>query len=143
MMAAIFPGLAACQEHQAGPIEIPDHPLVRQTLHDCLHEAMDIEGLTKLVRGFQGGDVKTHFVDTTEPSPLAHEILSGRPYTFLDGRSSGRTPDPRRGSCGGACLSRPESWVASIPRPSRGFSSRRVRSPATRKSCMTYCSDWA
>ena len=84
MMAAIFPGLAACQEHQAGPIEIPDHPLVRQTIHDCLHEAMDIEGLAKLVRGFQGGDVRTHFVDTTEPSPLAHEILSGRPYTFLD-----------------------------------------------------------
>ena len=84
LMAAVFPGLAACQEHQAGPIEIPDHPLVRQTIHDCLHEAMDIEGLSQLVRGFQGGGVETHFVDTTEPSPLAHEILSGRPYTFLD-----------------------------------------------------------
>ena len=45
LMAAVFPGLAQCQENQAGPVEIPDHPLVRQTLHDCLHEAMDVDAL--------------------------------------------------------------------------------------------------
>jgi len=84
LMAAVFPTLAACQEHQAGPIEIPDHPLVQQTLHDCLHEAMDIEALESLVSGFETGAIHTHFVDTTEASPLAHEILSARPYTFLD-----------------------------------------------------------
>ncbi|MGH8930210.1 MAG: Lhr family ATP-dependent helicase, partial [Egibacteraceae bacterium] len=84
MMAAVFPMLAACQENVSGPIEIPDHPLVRQTMHDCLHEAMDIDGLRALVRGFEAGTVRVHFRDTTEPSPLAHEILNGRPYTFLD-----------------------------------------------------------
>jgi ATP-dependent Lhr-like helicase len=84
LMAAVFPGLAACQENQAGPIEIPDHPLVNQTLHDCLHEAMDIDALQDLLRGIESRSVETHFIDSTEPSPLSHEILNGRPYTFLD-----------------------------------------------------------
>ncbi|MGH3114539.1 MAG: ATP-dependent DNA helicase, partial [Gaiellaceae bacterium] len=84
LMAAVFPTLAACQENVSGPIAIPDHPLVRQTMHDCLHEAMDVDGLQRLVRGFETGAVRVHFRDTTEPSPLAHEILGARPYTFLD-----------------------------------------------------------
>ena len=84
LMAATFPNQAACQENVTFPIEIPDHPLVRQTMHDCLHEAMDIEGLTELVRGFESGKVQTRFVDTSEPSPLAYEILNGKPFTFLD-----------------------------------------------------------
>jgi ATP-dependent helicase Lhr and Lhr-like helicase len=84
LMAAVFPTLAACQENVSGPIVIPDHPLVRQTMHDCLHEAMDIDGLKRLVRGLETGAVRAHFRDTTEPSPLAQEILNGRPYTFLD-----------------------------------------------------------
>ena len=61
LMAAVFPGLAACQEHQTGPIEIPDHVLVRQTMHDCLHEAMDIDGLTELLKGFVSGAIETEF----------------------------------------------------------------------------------
>jgi ATP-dependent Lhr-like helicase len=84
LMAAIFPGLAACQENQAGPVEIPDHPLVRQTLHDCLHEAMDVDALVGLLREIEGGSVRVHLRETTEPSLAAHEILNGRPYTFLD-----------------------------------------------------------
>ncbi len=84
LMAAIFPTLAACQENQAGPIEIPDHPIVDQTLDDCLHEAMDLDGLVSLFRAIEGESVRVHARDTTEPSPLAHEILNGRPYTFLD-----------------------------------------------------------
>jgi ATP-dependent Lhr-like helicase len=84
LMAAVFPTLAACQEHQAGPIEIPDHPLVQQTLDDCLHEAMDVDGLEALLGSIAGGRVRLHARETTEPSPLSHEILNGRPYTFLD-----------------------------------------------------------
>ena len=84
LMAAIFPNQAACQENVSYPIEIPDHPLVRQTMHDCLHEAMDVAGLQRLLRGFEEGSVRTHFVDTSEASPLAYEILNGRPFTFLD-----------------------------------------------------------
>ena len=85
LMAAVFPTLAACQENVApGPIEIPDHPLVRQTLEDCLHEAMDIEGLRELVAGIEAGRIEVIVRDTTEPSVLAHEILNGPPYTYLD-----------------------------------------------------------
>ena len=84
IMAAVFPGLAACQENVSGPIDIPDHPVVRQTMYDCLHEAMDIDGLRTIVEGFESGAIATHFRDNTEPSLFAHEILSARPYTFLD-----------------------------------------------------------
>ncbi len=84
LMAAIFPNLAACQENVSYPIDIPDHPLVRQTMHDCLTEAMDVKALEALVEGFERGTVKTTFVDSREPSPLCHEILNGRPFTFLD-----------------------------------------------------------
>jgi len=85
LMAAVFPSLAACQDNApAGPIEIPDHPLVRETLDDCLTEAMDIEGVKALLRGFEQDAVRLHFVDTVEPSVLAHEILNGAPFTYLD-----------------------------------------------------------
>jgi len=85
LMAAVFPSLAACQENVApGPLEIPDHPIVRQTLDDCLREAMDIDGLKELLEGIESGRVTVVVRDTTEPSVLAHEILNGRPFTFLD-----------------------------------------------------------
>ena len=84
IMAAVFPGAAACQENVAGPIEIPDHLLVRQTLHDTLHEALDVDGLRRLLTDIHSGAVRTHFRDTTEPSPLSHEIVNARPYAFLD-----------------------------------------------------------
>ncbi len=84
IMAAVFPGAAACQENVAGPIEIPDHLLVRQTLHDTLHEALDVDGLTQLLTDIRSGAVRTHFCDTAEPSPLSHEIVNARPYAFLD-----------------------------------------------------------
>src|SRR5437016_12942014 len=85
LMAAVFPTLAACQENVApGPIEIPDHPLVRQTLEDCLHEAMDVDGLRALLADIEAGSIRVVTRDTVEPSVLAHEILNGRPFTYLD-----------------------------------------------------------
>jgi len=84
IMAAVFPSLVACQENASGPIEIPEHPLVRQTLYDCMHEAMDVDGLRDLVSGFESKTIAITCRDTVEPSPLAHEIINGRPYTFLD-----------------------------------------------------------
>src|SRR5262249_36452123 len=69
LMAAVFPALAACQENAAaGPIELPDHPMVRQTIHDCLHEATDVDGLVELLRGIDSGAVRTHFRESAEPS---------------------------------------------------------------------------
>jgi ATP-dependent Lhr-like helicase len=84
LMAAAFPALAACQENATGPIELPDHPLVRQTLADCLREATDADGLVALLEAMAEGRVRTHFVEASEPSPLSHEILNGKPYTYLD-----------------------------------------------------------
>jgi ATP-dependent Lhr-like helicase len=85
VMAAVFPALVACQnENPTGPVESPDHLLVRQTMHDCLHEAMDVDALRALVAEIEGGTVSVTCRDTTEPSVLAHEILNGHPYTFLD-----------------------------------------------------------
>ncbi|MDA8301893.1 MAG: DEAD/DEAH box helicase [Actinomycetota bacterium] len=85
LMAAIFPALAACQENTPpGPVELPDHVIVRQVLYDCLHEAMDIDGLRSLVSGLHSGEIRAHFVDSVEPSVLAHEIVNSEPYTYLD-----------------------------------------------------------
>jgi ATP-dependent Lhr-like helicase len=84
LLAALFPALAACAENARGTVEIPDHPIVRETLRDCLNEATDVEGLRGLLADLRRGAVRAHFRDTSEPSLLAHEILNGRPYTFLD-----------------------------------------------------------
>jgi ATP-dependent Lhr-like helicase len=85
LLAAIFPGLAQCQENNAGgPIELPDHPVVRQTMHDCLHEALDVDGAIAVALAVERGEILLHLRDTSEPSPLSHEILNGKPYTFLD-----------------------------------------------------------
>lgn len=84
MMAALFPGAAACQENVTGPIEVPDHVLVTQTIHDTLTEALDADGLDELWSAIEAGDVRMHARDTIEPSVFAHEILTARPYAFLD-----------------------------------------------------------
>jgi ATP-dependent Lhr-like helicase len=86
LLAAAWPALAACQENAApGPIVVPDQVLVRQTVHDCLSEPLDAEGLVDFLRAVESEAVQFHFVESPEPSPLAHGILTGRPYTFLDG----------------------------------------------------------
>jgi ATP-dependent helicase Lhr and Lhr-like helicase len=84
LVAAIFPDQIACFENIAGEREVPEHPLVEQTLYDCLHEAMDVDGFEKLLRGIESGAVRTVACDLSEPSPLALEVLSARPYAFLD-----------------------------------------------------------
>jgi ATP-dependent Lhr-like helicase len=85
LVAAIFPDQLACAENIAGgEREIPDHPLVNQTIYDCLHEAMDIEGLERLLKRIERGEVRVVARDVTEPSPLAMEVLAARPYAYLD-----------------------------------------------------------
>ena len=84
LIAAVFPDQNACAENLAGPREIPDHPLVKQTIADTLTEAMDIEGLESLVTRLKDGDVRVVARDLTEPTPLAAEVLDARPYAFLD-----------------------------------------------------------
>ena len=84
LLTAVFPDAAACLENIAGDREVPDHPLVQQTLEDCLQEAMDLEGLRGVLERIRAGELRLVVRDTPEPSPLAHEILNARPYEFLD-----------------------------------------------------------
>jgi ATP-dependent Lhr-like helicase len=84
LLAAVFPDQAACAENLAGDIRIPDHPLVNETIRDCLHEAMDLDGLARVIDGISRGDIRTVAIDTPEPSPFSHEILNANPYAYLD-----------------------------------------------------------
>ena len=84
LLASVFPDQVACAENLPGEIEIPDHPLVRQTIGDCLHEAMDIDSFEALLRRLESGDIRVVARDLTEPSPLALESLNARPYAYLD-----------------------------------------------------------
>ena len=84
LLAAVFPDQLACLEHIVGDREIPDHPLVKQTIEDCLTEAMDIDGLEDVLRKIEHGEIRCIARDLPEPSPLAAEILNARPYAFLD-----------------------------------------------------------
>lgn len=84
LMAAVFPDAAACLENIPGDREIPDHPLVKQTVRDCLEEAMDFDGLTAILNRIHAGEVTLLSRDTPEPSVFCHEILTARPYAFVD-----------------------------------------------------------
>src|SRR5881394_2983192 len=84
LVAAVFPDQLACPENLVGDREIPDHPLVNQTIADCLLEAMDFPGLKRVLEGMESGQLTMIARDTTEPSPLCHEVLNARPYAFLD-----------------------------------------------------------
>jgi ATP-dependent helicase Lhr and Lhr-like helicase len=84
LLAAVFPAHVGCQENVNGPLEIPEHPLIRQAVLDCLHEAMDVDGLVDVLTRVESGEIRLHARDTLEPSPMAHEILSGKPFTYLD-----------------------------------------------------------
>ncbi|MGI9041462.1 MAG: Lhr family helicase, partial [Gemmatimonadales bacterium] len=84
LLAAAFPDAAACLENIPGDREIPGHPLVRQTIDDCVHEVMDLDGLITVLRRIHAGEIRCIARDLPEPSPLAHEILNAKPYAFLD-----------------------------------------------------------
>jgi ATP-dependent Lhr-like helicase len=84
LLANVFPDQVACGENLVGDREVPDHPLVNQTISDCLHEAMDVEGLENILRKIEAGEIEVVARDLTEPSPLALEILGARPYAYLD-----------------------------------------------------------
>lgn len=84
LLTVVFPDQVACAENLVGEREIPDHPLVKQTLHDCLHETMDVDGLVRLLAGIEVGEISVTACDLASPSPLAHAILNARPFAFLD-----------------------------------------------------------
>jgi ATP-dependent Lhr-like helicase len=84
LMAAVFPDAAACLENIPGDREVPDHPLVNQTVRDCLEEAMDLPQLQRVLDQIHRGEVTCISRDTPEPSAFSHDILNARPYAFVD-----------------------------------------------------------
>ena len=107
LMAAVFPDAAACLENIPGDREVPDHPLVNQTVRDCLEEAMDFDGLIAVLTRIHAGELRLVARDTPEPSAFAHEILNAKPYAFMDDAPleerrtqavQTRTPSDRAGS---------------------------------------------
>ena len=84
LLSSVFPDSTACAENLVGERVVPDHPLVAQTVHDCLHEAMDIEGFERVLKMLEAGEIRVTARDTVEPSPLALEVLSAQPYAYLD-----------------------------------------------------------
>ncbi len=84
LLAAVFPDQVACAENLSGPIRVPDHPLVNETIDNCLHEAMDLEGLKEVLEGIEEGRIRTVAIDTVQASQFSHEILNANPYAFLD-----------------------------------------------------------
>ena len=84
LLASCFPEQVGCLENHHGAVAIPDHPLVRQTMHDCLHEATDVDGWCALLERVSTGEVQLIARETREPSPFSHELLNANPYAFLD-----------------------------------------------------------
>lgn len=84
LLSVVFPDQLACAENLSGEREIPDHPLVKQTIDDCLHVTMDVDGLERLLKNIESGAVRVIARDLAAPSPLAYAILNARPFAFLD-----------------------------------------------------------
>jgi ATP-dependent Lhr-like helicase len=84
LLSAVFPAQTACQENVVGDIQVPDHPLVQQTVNDCLFEAADLVGLLNVLGDIETGAIEIVGLDSREPSPFAHELLNAHPYAFLD-----------------------------------------------------------
>jgi ATP-dependent Lhr-like helicase len=84
LLASVFPDVAACQENVDGPIQVPDHPLIREVMKDIFHEALDLDGLKQVLRQIDSGEIRCVAVDTPIPSVFSHEILNANPYAYLD-----------------------------------------------------------
>jgi ATP-dependent Lhr-like helicase len=119
LVAVAFPDQIACLENISGPRRIPDHPLVHQTIHDALTEAMDIGGLERLLARLEDGSLRVVARDLTEPSPLA-----------------GRSAAPARCRRAGTWTrTRPRRSGASTPRRSHACAPSARRPSATPRSC--------
>ncbi len=84
LLASAFPDQVGCLENHHGDVPIPDHAIVRQTMYDCLHEAMDLDRWLELLADIEAGRIELIGRDTREPSPFSYELLNANPYAFLD-----------------------------------------------------------
>lgn len=84
LLASVFPDQVACAENLTGPIRIPDHPLVKETIDNALYEAMDLRGLREILQGIEDGQIRAVAMNTRQASQFSHEILNANPYAYLD-----------------------------------------------------------
>ena len=139
LLTAVFPMQTACFEHRTGDLEPPDHPLVQQTVHDCLHEAMDLDGWLSCCDEIEAGQIQLVARDTREPSPFSHQLLNANPYAFLDDapleERRARAVAARRTFASTTCA----IWRSSIRRQSTKFAAKPGRWCAMPRSCTTRC----
>ena len=95
LLGLVFPMASACLENVVGDIELPDHPLVTETMRDCLEEFLDVDGLIALLERIERGEVTLIARDTVEPSPLSHEISQRQPLRLPRRRAAGGAAHPR------------------------------------------------
>ena len=140
LMAAVFPDQAACPENLAGDIRIPDHPLVNETIDNCLHEAMDLDGLRAVLRRIRDGAIADRghryagaFAVFARDSERQSVRVPGR-------RAARRAPRARRPVAPHAArrITRraPARWT---PPPSRRWPRKPGRRCATPTSCTKRC----
>jgi ATP-dependent Lhr-like helicase len=86
LLAAVFPDAAACQDNMPAGANIvpPDHPLVFETIRDCLTEALDFDGMLGVIGRIERGEIELYGKDTMQPSVFSHQLLNAMPYAFLD-----------------------------------------------------------
>ena len=132
LVAAVFPDQIACAENLVGEREVPDHPLTNQAIHDCLHEAMDIEGLQRLLRRLEAGEIALVCCDLTAPSPLALGGAVGQTLRLPRRRAARRAADA---GGDGAALARPAERLRPRPARSRGDRQGSGRGLARSRQC--------
>ena len=142
LLASVFPDVAACQENIEGDIKIPDHPLVQEVMKDVLTEAMDIDGLRRVLEDIRSGAIRCLAVDTPVPSQFSHEILNANPYAYLDDAPL----EERRARAVQMRRMLPEAVLNEVGRLDqrllRGCAKRRGPMSATATNCTTLCKPW-
>ena len=140
LVAAVFPDQIACAENLVGEREVPDHPLTNQAISDCLHEAMDIEGLERLLRRLESGDVRGRRLRSDRALAARARGFVGQTLRLPRRRAARGAADAgRHGAGDGATLRARPTLAGSTPRRSPRFSPRPGPIPSTRRNCMTRC----
>ncbi len=84
LLTSLFPMATACLENITGDIALPEHPLVKEAMEECLFDALDLEGLIAVLKRYFAGTIVFEVAETAEPSPFAEPMVQANPYAFLD-----------------------------------------------------------
>ena len=142
LVAAVFPDQIACAENLAGEREIPDHPLTNQAIDDCLHEAMDIDGLERLLRRLETGEIRVVCCDLTAALAAGAGGAVGAALRLPRRRAAGGAADPGGDGAGAGWTRRAPPISAGSIRQAIAAGARRglARSGQRRGDCTTRCS---